>query len=768
MKSTAMLILLSWSIILGGCQGLENFITPDDWDKPTMDSPEKPQLPPIVTQQPQKKLPEIKPPQVDPVIVAPDPGGIIITQQQMVRAGSFAGCGEIQGYIHQQLKIKREKFVELQAYNKKEQANHQERYYEYADSPVAATSAGAPKQSSTDETSVSDSAATGEESYTNTQEQGVDEADFVKIGGENIYVADGASIHVTQRETMKVLGQIDINGLLDVKLFADKNLLVVVGKRYESVAKPAAQLVSALKTSTSIPMRDDLMYHPSQKAVIEGRFYRVPTRDESNTDGSLLPQLVNTKAYQDDLIDLRFVAGRLVLVLRDVLQIDDPFGPSLIYGDQEIPQTIPEHPIQQSNETVTQVACKDIAKPIIQDFDYRLTKVISINAHAAKTDDYVAAILGGGDKIYMTDNALYVTKEEVHWFNNYWYMMEGDTVELNKLKEQLTISKFSFAPESGQVAVVAHGFVQGRIKDQWALKAYTTPQALSVITTTGQLWDHGENAARNHLWVLQQEQDELKVVAAINDFGKNEDVRSVRYVGHMAYVVTFKKTDPLFAFDLQNPLKPKLLGELKIPGFSVYMHPVGEGRMVGVGFDAQDMGSYALYQGIQVSLFDISDPMDMQRIDNKIHGSRGSYSDITSDHHAFFFDPQTNLMSIPVVELGNSKAGNVGGWGYGDQLKFSGTVLYQIEANGLNEVGRVSHQDLMPETCKLTLGQGQWWQDQTRSMDVNRVYKVDGQLLSISRFGIKVHEIVHPDAVSQIITFKISPQTCQINQQIYY
>ncbi|RYZ55497.1 MAG: hypothetical protein EOP07_14100, partial [Proteobacteria bacterium] len=296
-------------------------------------------------------------------------------------------------------------------------------------------------------------------------------------------------------------------------------------------------------------------------------------------------------------------------------------------------------------------------------------------------------------------------------------------------------------PKTGALSAAGEGQVNGHIKDRWALRSLNEGKNLIVASSTGLLTaSSGPDVAQNHLFVMELnvESKALNVKASILNFGTREDIRSVRYVDDKAYVVTFKKTDPLFAFDLSNLSEPKLLSGLKIPGFSTYMHPLADGRMLGIGFDALEQGDFAYYQGIQVSLFDVSNPLDMARIDNHIYGTRGSSSEVTTDHHAFFYDEVSKLLALPLVEL------------TGDQLKgeetvrtFSGAVIYNFSGDKLEETARLSHAEWIPAQCIANMDSTVWWQDHADSMDINRIYQIDNRLITVSPFGIKSYDLTN-------------------------
>ena len=131
---------------------------------------------------------------------------------------------------------------------------------------------------------------------------------------------------------------------------------------------------------------------------------------------------------------------------------------------------------------------------------------------------------------------------------------------------------------------------------------------LRVATALGRdSWTPRENAVT----VLAERGDRLTEVGRVDGLGVDEQIQSVRWFGDLAVVVTFRRTDPLYAVDLADPEAPRVLGALKIPGFSSYLQEVGDGRVLGIGQEATDAGRRT---GFQESLFDVSDPSDPQRI----------------------------------------------------------------------------------------------------------------------------------------------------------
>jgi hypothetical protein len=170
-------------------------------------------------------------------------------------------------------------------------------------------------------------------------------------------------------------------------------------------------------------------------------------------------------------------------------------------------------------------------------------------------------------------------------------------------------------------------------------------------------------------------------VGRVGDLGKGERIYAVRFIGAVAYVVTFRQIDPLYTVGLSDPEHPKVLGSVDLLGYSAYLHPVGDGLLLGVGQAASEQGRP---EGTQVSLFDVSDPAKPSRLSNKTVGS-GSSSDVEFDPHAFLWWDPLKLAVLPVQVYDYSSDGN-------QQPPFVGAIgFHATKADGVSEAGRVSH-----------------------------------------------------------------------------
>ena len=222
----------------------------------------------------------------------------------------------------------------------------------------------------------------------------------------------------------------------------------------------------------------------------------------------------------------------------------------------------------------------------------------------------------------------------------------------------------------------------------------TTPQNLGIgATTTGEqkpvmqtptvlqnvapVPEPQVSGPQNHVYVLDSD---LKIVGKLEDMAGGERIYSVRFLGDKAYMVTFRQTDPLFVIDLSSPQNPKVLGYLKIPGVSDYLHPYDETHVIGVGRDASEQGRIT---GMKLSLFDVSNVSSPIEVSKYIIGGQGTSSDALYDHKAFLFDKKKNLLVIPVSEYGAN-------W----QNYWQGAYVFNLElANGFAMKGKITHQN---------------------------------------------------------------------------
>lgn len=483
-------------------------------------------------------------------------------------------------------------------------------FYEYAtdvEGQIFELFGGAPRDDLMllPETETVDDEATGTfpekgSSTTNNQVQGVDEADRVKNDGKYIYVLSKGSITIVDSNG----GQPKTVSKLDVTVYDEwANEFYVSGDRL-------AVIVSSSKTTESAQLRIfDISdkKNPTELATVSQSGYVVNSRMVGNT----VYLLSNYTVYSDDI---------------------------------------------KRNDPATFVPCVG-AKPVsaedislINDFSYPTYLVVA--AIDLKTGEVTASesVLGGAENIYCDTDSLYYT------FTKYNEDVSGNKT---KFSNRTTIVKLALSAED--ITVAADGSVEGVPLNQFSMDEYEGNLRIvttvdKTVTTDVEYTDDlavssetssVESGRSNALYVLDKN---LNIIGSITDLAKDERVYSVRFDGEVGYFVTFRQVDPLFTVDLSDPEKPRILGELKIPGFSEYLHPFGKELLFGFGKSATENG---LVTGLKLSMFNVADPANVTEQD--VTPIDAAWSEASSNHKAIMVDAGKNLIAFSATDdLGRS------------------------------------------------------------------------------------------------------------------
>jgi hypothetical protein len=196
--------------------------------------------------------------------------------------------------------------------------------------------------------------------------------------------------------------------------------------------------------------------------------------------------------------------------------------------------------------------------------------------------------------------------------------------------------------QPGPAAYRASGLVEGTVADRWSLSEHAGH--LRVVTTTGPSGCSRCPGSQSQVSVLTERSGELAVVGTAGDMGKGEMVKAVRFIGDRGYVVTFRQIDPLYVLDLADPAKPRVAGELKIPGYSAYLHPVGPGKLLGIGQEGTARGAV---ESTKVALYDVSDPATPREIGQQVLPR--ALSEVERDARAFLWWEPSRLALVPVT-----------------------------------------------------------------------------------------------------------------------
>jgi len=226
----------------------------------------------------------------------------------------------------------------------------------------------------------------------------------------------------------------------------------------------------------------------------------------------------------------------------------------------------------------------------------------------------------------------------------------------------------------------------------------------------------------------------------VEGLAPGETLYSTRFIGDRGYLVTFKKVDPLFVVDLSDPENPTVMGELKIPGFSDYLHPYDENHIIGFGLDAEEADAleeaargldFAWYQGMKIALFDVTDPANPIQEYSVGIGDRGTTSEVLYNHKALLFNASTGLLGFPVtlaiVEDENADANT-----YGDYVS-QGFYVYDLDLEtGFTLKGVISH-----------YVNGEY-------KDILRGAYMDDYLYTVSNYGVRANDLNTMEELNEI------------------
>ncbi|MEI6729403.1 MAG: beta-propeller domain-containing protein [bacterium] len=521
--------------------------------------------------------------------------------------------------------------------------------------------------------------AFSETSYsgTNNQVQGVQEGDIVQTDGNLIYTLNKNKLSVTSFNDgkLKLEVSVDINSQISddysklnpreyinirppssftakqLQLTGDKQTLILIGSSMGGPQGYGQTTVISFDLGSK-GLQKILKEKPSDKIVNNWNY-----KSGWTLSGSL---------SQSRLID-----SKLVLVNNSGTGFSQYSGN---ISKSQIESSVPT--ISEINSKLSQTGCDTInyVSPLTSISNY--TSVFTLNFDEQSPKISTSTIVSSNQITYMSQRNLYLTQSNSN--------------------STTTIFKFNSTQQG--LKYQTSGKVFGTPLNQFSLDEYqdnlriatnlSSTNNCSVSRTDQSCVSTGSG---NFITVLDED---LKAIGRTQSLAQGERIYSVRFLGPKGYFVTFRQTDPLYTFDLSDPFNPKVTGELKIPGFSNYLHPVGDGYLLGIGQESDSQFG----RGVKISLFDVRDPADPKEVDKKVIGLSGSSTLVQTDHKAFLWDAKRNLLSLPInVYTADDKSSS--------KLTFQGSYVYKIDfEKGLNLIGRISHIDYDKlQTQKVTV-----------------------------------------------------------------
>jgi inhibitor of cysteine peptidase len=540
-------------------------------------------------------------------------------------------------------------------------------------------------------------------STTNIQVAGVDEADVVKTDGQFIYALSGNSLCIVAAyppEDMRLLSRVEFEDSLDpVEMFVNGDRLAVFAYSY---------------VEESDLSREESEYYPGVQLTVL-KIYDISDRDN--------PRLVNTIEHEGSYLTSRMIDGDVYVVLTS-------WPPFYIYEDVDPrpEEIIPLYRTVPGGEEPGELgpAC-DWSE--VEYFEPGMCtsflSIISLSLEDGGSSVEKREIAGNAECVYASPEHLYVTAYDYGRYPLWGESPMADTVSTS-------IHKFRF--DGAAVGYLASSDVPGTVLNQFSMDEWN---GYFRIATTG-FGSQGSFEPTNNVYVLDPA---LNITGRLEGLAPGETIYSARFMGNRGYLVTFEQIDPFFVIDLSDPANPRVLGELKIPGYSDYLHPYDENHIIGVGINAVEadpgLGDFSWFQGMKIALFDVSDvsnPREMHKVEI---GDRGTDSYALRDHKAFLFDQEKELLVLPILlaELSPEKKASdaTPPFEYGE-FTFQGAYVFDLSLSGGFDLrGRITHMDDNQQpSYDYYYGSGD---------AVERSLYIEDALYTVSQSGIKANDL---------------------------
>lgn len=535
-------------------------------------------------------------------------------------------------------------------------------------------------------------------STTNVQVEGVDEPDIIKTDGKRIFTLSG-----TIFSSIQVLD----NG--------------ASGQRTGKLVLPTYPQEMLIEGDYVLAIGQDYSY----KRPVYQRYVKDPSYGEAATVvyqiyvGGPVPRLISTLHLEGQYVKSREVDGVVRLVMRfdplSSIYLYYPYGQVTAaqtekWNREIIQYSKPENwlptytlKIKDRVQWGTYANCASIYHSTNVFSGFRLLTVVTLRISGRLTPGSSATVMSDAETVYATKSTMYVTTSEFHFTD------VADSSARWGANYQTSVHKFGLSDVGA--TYIASGSVTGSVINQFALHEYLN--TFFIATTDGANWWTNRDLSQSKLtaFSVNEKTRALQKIGEVGNLGVGERIYSVRYIADTAYVVTFRETDPLYIIDLSVPTNLRVTGELKIPGFSSYLHPVAPGRILGVGQEATSTGRTT---GAKVSLFDVSNKSAPKEIST--WSLLGSYTDAQWDHRAFLYWRLERVAVLPV---------NV----YYYPQSFFGAIVLDISDSQITERGRIVHnipgQTYTPSILRNAIVGGVYlWSMSSDILQVNNIRKL--------------------------------------------
>ncbi|MGA1875729.1 MAG: beta-propeller domain-containing protein [bacterium] len=522
----------------------------------------------------------------------------------------------------------------------------------------ASYSGAAYSYSSTPSSGTGTSGSSSDYSTTNTQVTGVDESDVIKNDGAYLYLIKNKSVRIvrayppTEDDFMEVNNLTFDSDFTPTQLYVYGDILVVIG----SELKPAERI-----------------YYADNNAQAAERAYYMPRKNFTRIYIYNIADRANVLETRTVKVEARYLQSRRVEdTLYIILNENPPYD--ILYKDTLDPRELlpiyHDSSFHNGDEGAAICDCDEIAYlPGYTEPNYLVVMAIPLNDTSKAVGSEL--ILGKSEQVYASVENLYITSTSYNrepwprlpvWFSwDWWWPFRSVTTNT-------VIYKFKLDEPSP--AYTYRAKIPGRIMNQFSMDEHNGNFRIASTTSSPK---------SNNVYVFDET---MKLLGICEDIGAGEDIKSVRFVGDKGYVVTIRVIDPFFVISLYNPEHPQLLGELKVPGYTEYLHPYDDTHIIGFGREVVNN----IQQGMKVALYDITDPGNPTELQTEAIGYRGTTSELLTNHKALLFSQARNMMAFPVTVTERAS-------GYSYQYIFQGAYIYYIDQNGFSLETEITHYD---------------------------------------------------------------------------
>ena len=513
----------------------------------------------------------------------------------------------------------------------------------------AATGSASEKSTALPAPMAGNALVTGDAGFTaaNQQVAGVEESDIVKTDGDSLFIHTNTAsstpeVVIVDASSMEKLSTITLEPSYGAsELYLWDETLVVMQTEAPSVLPFQKGISEATASDNKSYQKAAQGETPSHSGMAESN---TSYRDAFVISATLFdvsdreqPKEIRRFEQDGSYVSSRVSDGTLYLVSQ-----------KYVWGDSSDEDTPMDELVPVTGDSLNQASQLLEAQSIVYcpdvEIDPVYTVVSALNLSDCQQPANTKAVLGSADEIYMSKDNLYLAGSS-----------DGSSTNLVRV-----------AVEDSDIHFAATGKVPGQVLGQFSMDE--SGGYFRVASTS-----FSDSGTVNNLYVLDQS---LKQVGSVEGLARGESIKSVRYLGDTAYVVTFREVDPLFAIDLSTPSKPKVLGQLKTPGFSEYLHPVDSSTLIGFGTNTTVAENGAVMEnGMKLSLFDVSDPLHPKESQVFYLGNQGSSSEGKENHKAFFYDGQRGQIGFPATiatQVDKDKADPLSSQ---NEITFSGYLL---------------------------------------------------------------------------------------------